>query len=81
MGLPGAGTEPLTWGQWSLGEAMVRHGSWMPPNGARPLVPGTTVQDVEDEPAGVLLSFSADVRLLPPRTASSPCRATSRASR
>lgn len=48
-GLDGAGTEPLTWGQWSLWEAMVRHGSWMPLGGARPLAPGTTVQDVADE--------------------------------
>ncbi|GAA2117769.1 hypothetical protein GCM10009759_64470 [Kitasatospora saccharophila] len=44
-----AGTEPLTWGQWSLWEAMVRHGSWMPLGGTKELEPGTDLADLTAE--------------------------------
>ncbi|MFB7950305.1 condensation domain-containing protein [Kitasatospora phosalacinea] len=44
-----AGTEPLTWGQWSLWEAMVRHGSWMPLGGTKALAPGTGLADLAAE--------------------------------
>ncbi len=46
---PGAGVEELTWGQWSLWEAMTRHGSWMPLGGAKRLEAGVSVQDVAEE--------------------------------
>ncbi|MFD7732553.1 condensation domain-containing protein [Kitasatospora phosalacinea] len=44
-----AGAEPLTWGQWSLWEAMVRHGSWMPLGGTKALEPGTGLADLAAE--------------------------------
>ncbi|GLW56335.1 condensation domain-containing protein [Kitasatospora phosalacinea] len=44
-----AGTGPLTWGQWSLWEAMVRHGSWMPLGGTKALEPGTGLADLAAE--------------------------------
>lgn len=44
-----AGVEVLTWGQWSLWEAMSRHGSWMPLGGAKPLEAGVSVGDVAAE--------------------------------
>lgn len=43
------GVELLTWGQWSIWEAMSRHGSWLPLGGSKPLEPGVTVADVADE--------------------------------
>lgn len=44
-----AGAEELTWGQWSLWEAMTRHGSWMPLGGAKRLDAGVSLGDVADE--------------------------------
>lgn len=44
-----AGTEELTWGQWSIWEAMARHGSWLPMGGSKPLESGVSVEDVADE--------------------------------
>jgi hypothetical protein len=44
-----AGVEALTWGQWSLWEAMERHGSWMPLGGTKPLDAGVSVRDVAEE--------------------------------
>lgn len=44
-----AGVEALTWGQWSLWEAMERHGSWMPLGGTKPLGAGVSVPDVASE--------------------------------
>ncbi|MFC8449040.1 condensation domain-containing protein [Kitasatospora sp. NPDC057223] len=44
-----AGVEELTWGQWSIWEAMSRHGSWMPLGGRKPLEAGVSVRDVAEE--------------------------------
>jgi hypothetical protein len=44
-----AGVEVLTWGQWSLWEAMARYGSWMPLGGTKPLEPGVSVADIAAE--------------------------------
>lgn len=44
-----AGVEELTWGQWSIWEAMARHGSWLPMGGSKPLASGVSVDDVADE--------------------------------
>lgn len=44
-----AGVEELTWGQWSIWEAMSRHGSWMPLGGSKPLDAGVSVHDVAEE--------------------------------
>lgn len=46
---PDAGVEELTWGQWSIWEAMSRHGSWMPLGGSKPLEAGVSVGDVAEE--------------------------------
>jgi hypothetical protein len=44
-----AGVEELTWGQWSLWEAMTRHGSWLPLGGTKRLADGVSVADVAEE--------------------------------
>ncbi|WP_225850505.1 condensation domain-containing protein [Streptomyces sp. HPF1205] len=46
---PDAGVEQLTWGQWSIWEAMSRHGSWMPLGGSKPLEAGVSLRDVAEE--------------------------------
>ena len=44
-----SGVEELTWGQWSIWEAMARHGSWLPLGGSKRLPAGVSVEDIADE--------------------------------
>ncbi|MET7426432.1 condensation domain-containing protein [Dactylosporangium sp. NPDC005555] len=45
----GAGLGPLSWGQLSMWQDIVRQRSWLPIGGWAPLEPGTTVEDVADD--------------------------------
>lgn len=45
----GAGEDELSWGQQDIWGSMRRDGSWLPIGFARPVPPGTTVDDIVDE--------------------------------
>src|SRR5258708_7600169 len=54
-----AGVGELSWGQRDLWLAMLRQNNWMPLGGARPVEPGTTVQQIADELRYLMTRFPA----------------------
>src|SRR5258708_559700 len=53
----GAGVGELSWGQSENWSAIVSQKTWIPLGGVKPLDPGTTVDEIADEPAYLMSRY------------------------
>lgn len=53
-----SGVAALTWGQWSIWDAMLRHGCWLPLGGVKELAPETGLAEIAEELCFLMTRFA-----------------------